>query len=448
MFLRKKIAPIHPDYDRFQYSAVFDYKTQVGAVQSYLYYDVSGAPTSDYQLTLNVWFKLAFGLSNTAFLWDNDDNGFRVFLGSVDRQIIIRINDGVNKDSTLAQRFRLVDNQHGLWHNLHITINTQADVGQRVLAWLNFEPGLLTQIEPDYNTPIDALADGNNFFIGQQNTTGNNPLYGLLCAPIVIDGAVLPYTDFYIKLNGVWYPKIFAKDYGTHGFSPAFLDDSDLGEDNYGPGNDLTESGMRTYYQRADNPWNNFPIWDAANGGGSTFTMYEAGALYNSLLPSGSWHGCRATVEIPSSGKWYFELRNKAHWGTGGFGGGGGVCDASYSPTSDPYNNADTVCYSGASRDIYTGNLVRTNYFDANPENDWVGVCVNRDDNEISFSEGGTQKTAYSFGAGESLWAVARSGYVGSDYHPIEVNFGDRAFAYTPPTGYNTLSEINIAAAA
>ena len=109
--------------------------------------------------------------------------------------------------------------------------------------------------------------------------------------------------------NGIWVPKEYTGSYGTNGFHIDGRDSADLGDDESGNGNDFASSGLATHDQMADSPTNNHaimntldthttPNWTASNG---NLDVSWNGANYTNHLFS--------TLSMPSTGKWYFEIK-------------------------------------------------------------------------------------------------------------------------------------------
>jgi hypothetical protein len=105
---------------------------------------------------------------------------------------------------------------------------------------------------------------------------------------------------------GEWKPIEYSGTYGTNGFYLDFADSGNLGDDESGNGNDFAVNGITADDQMLDTPTNNFPVLnpncchqDMSISEGFTKLTGDA---------SGGTYGCAATMSIPSTGKWYWEV--------------------------------------------------------------------------------------------------------------------------------------------
>jgi hypothetical protein len=186
---------------------------------------------------------------------------------------------------------------------------------------------------------------------------------------------------------------------------------------------------------------------DGGNGRGnySTFnalqtksTLSQANLLSTGLGGAGIFYSAAATIAIPS-GQWYWEvtlvsatdgltgivetsqmidvIRNTNYVGQTSRGYG-------YHANGNKYNNATSTAY-GAT---YT-------------TNDIIGVAFDADTRILSFYKNGTsQGTAFTVTAGYT-WLPADSVYQSNSK---AVNFGQRPFSYTPPSGFKALNTQNL----
>jgi hypothetical protein len=185
---------------------------------------------------------------------------------------------------------------------------------------------------------------------------------------------------------------------------------------------------------------------DSGNNGGNyaTFNPLDASSDFTlsngnlDLTTSGanSWEAVRATIGI-SSGKYYWEWTagvtttdigvstaqmSLANWvGSGAYGW-------SYDYNGQKYNNGSGASY---------GNSYTTG--------DVIGVAFDADAGNLYF---------YKNGAAQNSGTAAFTGLTSGPYFPAfstnatggtnSVNFGQRPFAYTPPTGYKSLCTTNL----
>jgi hypothetical protein len=194
-----------------------------------------------------------------------------------------------------------------------------------------------------------------------------------------------------------------------------------------------TNSTASTYDVMSDTPTTN---WCTSNPLLNNSSTYSDGNLVVTSTTS-STHAT-STFAV-SSGKWYWECTpNQANsWiGVVGTTGGGALVydnplGYAYGHTGNKGSNATgSTSYGGAS---YTGG-------------DVIGVALNLDDGDITFyKNGASQGVAFTGLSGLFSPASSRAGAVsGTLTHTY--NFGQRAFAYTPPTGFKALNTSNLPA--
>tara|TARA_R110002110_G_scaffold41279_13_gene131323 strand:- start:5601 stop:7904 length:2304 start_codon:yes stop_codon:yes gene_type:complete len=120
-----------------------------------------------------------------------------------------------------------------------------------------------------------------------------------------VDGAIVTPNTNFIETDGTTgqlKPKAYTVS-GTNGFHLDFKDSADLGNDAAGS-NDFAESGLVASDQMNDRPTNNYCVWNPlANRSASTLSegnlkVVAVGANSASL---------DATINLPKSGKWYWE---------------------------------------------------------------------------------------------------------------------------------------------
>jgi len=274
-----------------------------------------------------------------------------------------------------------------------------------------------------------------------------------------IDGQALePYYFGNNDAYGNWKPIKYTGMYGTNGFYLTFADTSALtsgsntgvGKDFSGNGNYWNSSNISitagvTYDAMTDVPTNtsatvaNYPTWNPLK-------LYTSSALTLSnanLTASDTTSALStriATMSLPTTGKWYWEVTVTAISAANGF---VGVIDATtangntfiqskgtYRSNGDITNLAGTLQTAGTS---YTSG-------------DIIGVAVDVDAGTVKFyknnsGQGGTP--SFSFTAGTELFP-----YVATDNNAgtktFDANFGQRPFSYTPPTGFVALNTFNL----
>ena len=160
----------------------------------------------------------------------------------------------------------------------------------------------------------------------------------------------------------------------------------------------------------------------------------NTGGLANGNLQHSGLTNSHATIRIPSTGKWYFEFTPTQK--TAGYVMG---IQALATPAS-PSNSNTMGVDEGGNR--YNGNGSTTSSFlSAIGVGDTLGVAVDQDGDTVNFYRNGV--------AGGSTLTPSSLGsdvvpFIHTNSATVHVNFGQRAFAYSAPSGYKTLCTTNL----
>ena len=284
------------------------------------------------------------------------------------------------------------------------------------------------------------------------------PWNGYLADVYLIDGQAKAPTDFgYTESQtGIWRPKKYTGTFGTGGAHLEFKDSSSvaaLGKDTSGNGNDFTPTtdGFNvtagvTNDSFEDTPTNNFPTMNPLNRGVDNPTCTD-GNLY---FGGSTDHVNVATLEIPSSGKWYWEYTKTAN--TNLMSGIIGDPEKILNGTST-YLGGQANGYSvyAANGQTYAAGSNAT-YMATPPTSTTIMIAFDADNRRLYFGADGN----WGDGSGNTNQtfanaAIAHTVTAGITYYPAGsfnggsafANFGQRAFSYTPPTGYRALNSRN-----
>ena len=284
------------------------------------------------------------------------------------------------------------------------------------------------------------------------------PWNGYLADVYLIDGQAKAPTDFGYTENqtGMWRPKKYTGTFGTGGAHLEFKDSSSvaaLGKDTSGNGNDFTPTtdGFNvtagvTNDSFEDTPTNNFPTMNPLNRGVDNPTCTD-GNLY---FGGSTDHVNVATLEIPSSGKWYWEYTKTAN--TNLMSGIIGDPEKILNGTST-YLGGQANGYSvyAANGQTYAAGSNAT-YMATPPTSTTIMIAFDADNRRLYFGADGN----WGDGSGNTNQtfanaAIAHTVTAGITYYPAGsfnggsafANFGQRAFSYTPPTGYRALNSRN-----
>ena len=304
-----------------------------------------------------------------------------------------------------------------------------------------------------YSQPADigSFANANRYFDGYMAEVN------------FIDGQALTPSSFgqTDSATGVWVPKKYAGTYGTNGFYLKFNDattTTTIGNDSSGNANNFTTSGISvtsgvTFDQMTDTPTLNYAVWSPIDKA-STVTLSDAnlkasGTSINSL--------CRSSIAMPLSGKWYSEFvpdvnglddiigvataaaSTAEHVGFNAFGWG---FQPNISSVVYRYNGSGTgAAITGTA---FSSGDVGMLAIDVDSSKIWLGR------NGIWYESGnpstGANAQFTNLPTASQLFFAVTPGRSGSG--EMTANFGQRAFAYTPPSGFKALSTQNVTSTA
>jgi len=414
-----------------------------------------GTATNAQKATYSFWFKRG-ALTTGQWIFTGGAGSATTligFNGSSDALSVL-LTDVSGEGNITTAVFR----DPSAWYHFVIAIDTtQATTADRAKIYVN---GVLQTVTVS-NGGIGLNANwgfntANTLNIGRY-TGGSSYTDGYLAEVNFIDGQALTPSSFgeTSTSTGVWIPKKFVGTYGTNGFYLPFTDNSGatsttIGKDFSGNSNNWTPNNISvtagsTYDSMTDVPTltsataGNYavmnPLIRTTNNSGS---ISQADGNLSSTIGSYA-NTALATIGV-TSGKWYWEMtptatNNGAYFYIGivaqGF-------NNAAQPSGDPLqwayyafngnkNNNNNVAY-GAS---YT-------------TNDVIGVALDMDAGTLTFyKNGASQGVAYSSGlTGYTMFPMCSFGNTGTI--TVVSNFGQRPFAYTPPTGFLQLNTFNL----
>jgi hypothetical protein len=290
--------------------------------------------------------------------------------------------------------------------------------------------GNLTSSWKRFSTTFTNVTGGNYnvYFAADQNTTAQIAIWG---AQIEVASSVGPYYPATSSaVSGI--TKLGA-DYSTGGnWSTAY--------NNFSTTNISLTAGA-TYDSMIDVPTN---YDDGSTGRGNYAVMNKL--AYNSpniidgnLTVNGGDQFGIASMGM-SSGKWYMEATIVAVGGESCL----GISKTSMSGAGTYVGyNADGWGYIST-----TGNKINTNSFTAYGSsyttNDVMAIAFDADNGTLVFYKNGvSQGTAFS-GLTSGPYFFAISGRSSGGTNNVALNFGQKPFIYTPPTGYKALNTQNL----
>lgn len=417
-----------------------------------------GVPTNNTRWTWSGWVKRGrVGIAGRIFGVGTDASGVNqtALTFSAGDDLDFFIGDGAG--STLASlRTAQVFRDPSAWYHVifiydsaHATANSRQRMfvnGVEVTAFsLRTNPGSSQSSQWNQN--------GTTSRIGVLPTSPSNYFDGYMADVNFVDGQALDASNFgqIDSVSGVWSAKRYTGSYGTNGFYLNFADNSALttasnvgigrdgsGNGNYWTTNNISITAGSTYDSMLDVP---------LGGGGSERGNYcTLNPLRNGLTLSDTNLSFSAAINQLAtgtigmvSGKWYWEVvPNIANLMIG-------LVD-SFALTNNQLASVTTGwCYYGVNGFKYSSGSGAA-YGATFTSGDVIGVALDADSGTLTFyKNGSTQGVAYSgLNAGPYFSAVS-SDQSGNTCSGV-INFGQRPFTYTPPTGFKALHTGNLPA--
>ena len=369
---------------------------------------------------------------------------------------------------------------HGVYNTLILydgsTLHQSARVFRDPSAWYHIVVQINSGVATSYvNNVLVHNAVGSGFTL----TTGTNEtrvgsqvntyyFNGYQAEINFVDGSVLAPSSFAETdaITGQWNPKKYTGSYGTNGFYLNFSDNSGttattLGKDSSGNGNNFTPNNFSVAAGEGndsleDTPTNNFCTlnWlDKSNGA----SLRDGGLT---LYTDSNDQAATGTFAV-KSGKWYWEVDMTdaepevgiAHHNM----------PLSNKGTSLPSDGQISFIVAGADGNSnflrIDGNTQSGTGITAQSGPGTIGIALDADNKKIwftntsgSYFNSGNPATganpAVDFSSTGSNYPTGVltpfvSMYQGSA-KTVSMNFGQRAFSYTPPTGFKTLCSANL----
>ena len=347
------------------------------------------------------------------------------------------------------------------WYHIVCAVDsTQASSGDRVVIYVNGVSQALGTNTISQNRDF-KINTNNLHVIGCRwlSDAYHSGFDGYIAEFNFIDGAKVAASSFG-ETNadtGQWIPKKYAGSYGTNGYYLKFTDNSGtsattLGKDYSGNGNNFTPNNYSVAAAPAndsvvDTPTDNFCTWNALTDEND---MVLANGSLNATNTTDSWPSVYGTIGA-SSGKFYFEATNtdQTRWGLGWSptsyfeGNSGSFADGYFAYSQDPLTRYATGSGSAINGNpAFTTSDVLQVAIDIGAGKIWYGIdntWVNDDSGNAGNPAAGTYPIN-TFTAGTEMFPK-----LVNNKGNVSVNWGQQGFAFTPPSGFETLSTANLA---
>jgi len=340
------------------------------------------------------------------------------------------------------------------WYHIVLAVDTtQATASNRINMYVN--GAKITSFGAATYPSQNSLLYIDNNIVHEIGRRGDAQFYydGYLAEVNFIDGQQLTPTSFgsYSTTTGVWQPIKYAGTYGTNGFYLNFNNTTStttLGYDSSGNSNNWTCNNISltagsTYDAMIDSPTlsaaaSNYAVMNPVNKGVSS-TVVD-GNLTASISYGTDNGGIIGSIGV-SSGKWYWEATITAV-------GGSynppaliiGVANQQYIPTGALGANAYGWAYYALNGNKL--NNSSTSYGATYTTGDVIGIALDMNAGTLTFYKNNvSQGTAFTGLTGTLFPAISQ---YGSTTATVPFNFGQKPFAYTPPTGFSALNTYNL----
>jgi hypothetical protein len=336
------------------------------------------------------------------------------------------------------------------WYHVVVSSN-----GTTTTAYINNETVLT------WAGDLALINNSGTHYIGHAATTGARDFDGYFAETYFVDGQSLTPSSFGAShpITGVWRPKAYTSTYGTNGFYLKFSDialtsgsNAGLGKDfsgntNYWDTNNISITAGTTYDAMIDVPTltsatvANYCVLNPI-GSVKSVSNLSQGNLLSSSTSSTAAEGAVGTISM-YSGKWYWEV----------------------TVTTTPYQKypyigiiADSIWVTNSAGNVVNSNIsynadgnttilgTVSAYGATFTTNDVIGVALDLDAGTLTFyknnvSQGIALSNINTNNAGLLPYlSVFNTGATGA----AAINFGQRPFEYTPPTGHLALNTFNL----
>ena len=335
----------------------------------------------------------------------------------------------------------------GAWYHIVLAVNTtQATASNRLKLYVNGvqETSFSTETYPaeNYDGFVNSAIEHH---VGTAFTSASNySLGGQLAEVNFVDGSQLAPSSFGETNSdtGQWIPKEYSGSYGTNGFYLKFVSGA-LGTDSSGEGNNYTAANLANADVVTDTPTNNCMTLNPLDTGSSTLSQG------NLTLVTSNHSDTSGTMRLPNTGKWYWEVTCTTV-GAAYF----GIYKTSYTQDSGSWVTGSNIALiANTGQKVTQGSSAATYMSGAVSNGDVVGVAVDCDNGKIFFADSNTwgdsgnpatgANPAGTFTASDG-WKPGFYGAGSPNAINLSLNFGQKTFSYTPPSGFSALTASNL----
>ena len=417
--------------------------------------------------TISLWFKKGgkggvrhafYGAGDTA----NPSVGGFWFRVDIQERLWAEGGGGTTISVSSADLFR----DHSAWYHFVCAVDTtQSTSSNRVKLYVNGQQisSFNSTSYPSQNYQFDVNLTNASQQIGRANDANTFAYYvdGYVAEYHLLDGTQASASDFgEYNNNGVWVPKEYTGSYGTNGFYLKFdpTATNSIGHDHSGNGNNWTPSGFSTSGTgtdvMSDTPTTNWctlnPIYSPA-----TSSNVPRNGNLEVVAAGGGYDQVHIGTQAFTSGKWYWEYKME---GANNY-GGAGIIDPTTTAFHDMMRSTTpSLPLTGGFQRRQGGTVSSpgvTNVSSGAISNGDVAMfAVDYDSGKVWVGTSGTWYNSGDPAAGTNptitiqtlTTAVPFFSPTDSGSQTYYINWGQRDFEYTPPTGFLPLNTANLPA--
>lgn len=401
--------------------------------------------------TLSYWVKLSnLGTNRTLLNVGGLASGYGLIFHDNSNQIDFQELGGSTARLTTSRVYR---DPSAWYHIVCVWDSSNATASDRMRIYTNGvrETSFVTQINPALNAQ-SAINTASLTRIGwDTSSTSNWTFDGYLTEINFIDGQALTPSSFgqTNTVTGVWQPIKYTGTYGTNGFYLNFSDNSaatatTIGKDYSGNGNNWTPNNISvtagatydsmldvpTLYADGGNGRGNFAVWNPLSVVSPT-TLADGNLGVVTGTTGGG--GAFSTITIPTSGKYYFEFIATAVSATLSDNARIGLATASV---------GNYVLYKSDGNKVVDGTT--SAYGSSFALNDVIGCAIDVDGGTVTFYKNNVSQGSITYSTSNGNYFAHTQDGSGTVSVTANINFGQRPFTYTPPTGFVALNTQNL----
>lgn len=275
--------------------------------------------STDTNFTFSAWVKRS-DLGNTEALfshWNGSSDGNRFIIYFEGDSLVAYHNNSSGSGADMYVKTTAVYRDPSAWYHYVVAIDTtQGVAANRVKIYVNGvqQTSLSQTTYPAQDYAVYAFHSSGTTYLGRNASGDSAPTKffdGYMAEVFLIDGttyAASNFGEYDSDSPTIWKPKDCKDDltFGTNGTYLDFEDSDNLGDDESGNGNDLTETNIVAADQATDTCTNNFCTMNPLD---FTPTTFAQGNLKLNFAQSPNVFGITTGTLFMGSGKYYFEAK-------------------------------------------------------------------------------------------------------------------------------------------